>query len=111
MTGFVCHSSGDMLTALHEVGDLDRKASRTHVARRFSPAAMARAYEQVYAPLVDAAPGGGQPGVRRPSEMSGGQRGLAEADRVTLAGAAAAANGTLPTPPGWSERSIADGPW
>jgi glycosyltransferase involved in cell wall biosynthesis len=110
MTGFVCHSLGDMLAALDEVGELDRKASRTHVARRFSPAAMARAYEQVYARLVDASPGGGQPGVRRPSEL-GAPLVLAEPDSLTLAGAAAPANGTLSAPPGWSERSMADGPW
>jgi glycosyltransferase involved in cell wall biosynthesis len=84
VTGFVRQSLGRMLTALEEVGDLDRKASRTHVARRFSPAAMARAYEQVYARLLDAAAVSGLS-----SELP-----LAETDGGILAGAAASANGT-----------------
>jgi glycosyltransferase involved in cell wall biosynthesis len=52
VTGFVCESLGDMAAALDAVPKLNRKAARTHVARRFSPAALARMYEQVYADLL-----------------------------------------------------------
>jgi glycosyltransferase involved in cell wall biosynthesis len=47
-TGLVCKSLGEMVDAVKRVPGLDRKASRNHVARRFSPAALARRYEQVY---------------------------------------------------------------
>jgi glycosyltransferase involved in cell wall biosynthesis len=52
VTGFVCNSLGEMAGAIDAVAKLDRKAARTHVARRFSPAALARSYEQVYARLL-----------------------------------------------------------
>jgi glycosyltransferase involved in cell wall biosynthesis len=94
VTGFVSQSLGGMLTALDEVGDLDRKASRTHVARRFSPTAMARAYEQVYARLLDAVPGIERRDARHSSQLAGVQQGLAEPDAVTLAGAGASTNAT-----------------
>jgi glycosyltransferase involved in cell wall biosynthesis len=57
VTGFVCGSLGDMAPALDGVASLDRKAARTHVARRFSRAALARAYEQVYTQLLEGASG------------------------------------------------------
>jgi glycosyltransferase involved in cell wall biosynthesis len=53
VTGFVCDSLGDMAAAIDAVPKLERKAARTHVARRFSPAALARMYEQVYVRLLD----------------------------------------------------------
>ena len=52
VTGFVCSSLGEMAGAIDAVAKLERKAARTHVARRFSPAALARSYEQVYARLL-----------------------------------------------------------
>jgi glycosyltransferase involved in cell wall biosynthesis len=94
VTGFVRPSLGGMLTALDQVGELDRKASRTHVARRFSPAAMARAYEQVYAGLLGAAPGGDKQGPRRASALVEAKPDATAADGVALVGAAASANGT-----------------
>ena len=56
VTGFVCDSLGDMAAAIDAVPKLDRKAARTHVARRFSPAALARSYEQVYQRLIEDQP-------------------------------------------------------
>ena len=55
VTGFVCASLGDMAVAVKRVAQLDRKASRAHVARRHSPATLARAYERVYVQLLEPA--------------------------------------------------------
>jgi glycosyltransferase involved in cell wall biosynthesis len=52
VTGFVASSLGDMARAIDAVPELDRKAARAHVARRFSPAALARTHEQVYTRLL-----------------------------------------------------------
>jgi glycosyltransferase involved in cell wall biosynthesis len=56
VTGFLCESLGDMAAAMDAVPKLNRKAARTHVARRFSPAALARMYEQVYTDLLEDTP-------------------------------------------------------
>ena len=56
VTGFLCDSLGDMAAAIDAVPKLDRKAARAHVARRFSPAALARMYEQVYQRLLEDEP-------------------------------------------------------
>jgi glycosyltransferase involved in cell wall biosynthesis len=53
VTGFLCESLGDMAAAIDAIPKLNRKAARTHVARRFSPAALARMYEQVYEDLFE----------------------------------------------------------
>ena len=93
VTGFVRDSLGEMAPALDDVASLDRKASRTHVARRFSPATLARAYEQVYAQFNDAAPTADGPGASRPPVLSAHQRQLVVTDGVAL-GAAAQPNGS-----------------
>jgi glycosyltransferase involved in cell wall biosynthesis len=56
VTGFLCDSLGDMAAAMEAVPELDRKAARTHVARRFSPAALGRTYEQVYQHVIEDVP-------------------------------------------------------
>jgi glycosyltransferase involved in cell wall biosynthesis len=56
VTGFVCESLGDMAAAINGIPKLNRKAARKHVARRFSPAALSRMYEQVYADLLEDRP-------------------------------------------------------
>jgi glycosyltransferase involved in cell wall biosynthesis len=52
VTGYVCHFEDEMVKAIDHLGSLDRAACRRTAERRFSPAAMADAYERVYARLV-----------------------------------------------------------
>jgi glycosyltransferase involved in cell wall biosynthesis len=47
-TGFICSSEAEMVAAVERLGEIDRAACRAEAERRFSPAAMATAYEQVY---------------------------------------------------------------
>jgi glycosyltransferase involved in cell wall biosynthesis len=56
VTGFICHFEGELVQAIERLGELDRRVCRTEAERRFSPAAMAAAYEQVYANLVEDMP-------------------------------------------------------
>jgi glycosyltransferase involved in cell wall biosynthesis len=63
-TGFICDSEDEMAAAVARVGELDRAACRAAAERRFSPAAMATAYEAVYERARRAAPGGWQPNGR-----------------------------------------------
>ena len=53
VTGFVCGTLAEMVTAVGRVGDLDRAACRHRVEARFSPAAMADGYEAAYRTLVE----------------------------------------------------------
>jgi hypothetical protein len=74
VTGFVCASLGDMAVAVKDVAQLDRKASRAHAARSYSPATLARGYEKVYMGLPKS-PATIAGGARQPSTsltMSGG---------------------------------------
>lgn len=54
VTGFVCRSLRELITAVERVPELDRAACRAHVEQHFSPAAMADGYERAYAKLVNA---------------------------------------------------------
>jgi glycosyltransferase involved in cell wall biosynthesis len=56
VTGFICHFEGDLVHALDRLGELDRRVCRAEAERRFSPTAMADAYEQVYADLLEDLP-------------------------------------------------------
>jgi glycosyltransferase involved in cell wall biosynthesis len=56
VTGFVRDTEDQLVKAVSRLGDIDRAACRREVERRFSPGAMAQAYEQVYERLVDAGP-------------------------------------------------------
>jgi glycosyltransferase involved in cell wall biosynthesis len=47
-TGFVRDSAEQLVEAAHHLGDIDRSFCRAEAERRFSPAAMARAYEDVF---------------------------------------------------------------
>ena len=49
VTGFICDSEDDMVAAIEQIGDLDRRRCRREAERRFSPDQMAEHYEQVYA--------------------------------------------------------------
>lgn len=48
VTGFVCSTVKEMIGAVPRVASLDRAACRQDVERRFSPGAMATAYETIY---------------------------------------------------------------
>ena len=52
VTGFICSSEDEMVAAVARVGELDRGRCRAEAERRFSPVAMARAYEDVYRRLA-----------------------------------------------------------
>jgi glycosyltransferase involved in cell wall biosynthesis len=56
VTGFIGYFERDLVLAVDRVGELDRRTCRAEAERRFSPAAMADAYEQVYADLLDELP-------------------------------------------------------
>ncbi|HEV8638900.1 MAG TPA: glycosyltransferase family 4 protein [Chloroflexota bacterium] len=51
-TGFVCDDEDGMVEAIGRLGELDRAHCRAEAERRFSPSAMAAAYERVYEQLV-----------------------------------------------------------
>src|SRR5207244_2939135 len=51
-TGFVRDTEDELAETITRLGDIDRAECRREVERRFSPAAMAEAYERVYEHLV-----------------------------------------------------------
>ncbi len=55
ITGFICDTEDELVTAVGQVGGLDRWTCRREAERRFSPAAMARAYERVYERMIGTA--------------------------------------------------------
>lgn len=55
-TGFIGHVEDDLVDALSRLPQIDRAVCRAEAERRFSPAAMASAYEQVYAHLLEQSP-------------------------------------------------------
>ncbi len=55
VTGFVCHFEDDLVRAVERIPELDRRRCRAEAERRFSPAAMADAYEDVYATMLESA--------------------------------------------------------
>lgn len=52
VTGFVCRSFSAMVSAVSRIGEIDRRACRAHVERRFSPTSMADGYEAIYADVM-----------------------------------------------------------
>ncbi len=52
VTGFVCNTEDELVTAVARLGGLDRWTCRREAEQRFSPAAMARAYERVYERVI-----------------------------------------------------------
>jgi glycosyltransferase involved in cell wall biosynthesis len=52
VTGFICSSEEELVAAIGRLGELDRARCRAEAERRFSPSAMAAAYEQLYAQLL-----------------------------------------------------------
>lgn len=52
-TGFVRQDEDELVQAVTRIGELSRRTCRAEAERRFSPAAMAGAYEQLYADLVE----------------------------------------------------------
>ncbi len=52
VTGFICSSEEEMIAAVGRLGEIDRARCRTEAERRFSPVAMARAYERLYESLL-----------------------------------------------------------
>jgi glycosyltransferase involved in cell wall biosynthesis len=55
VTGFVRHLEDDLVHAAARLPELDRRRCRAEAERRFSPAAMADAYETVYAGVLERA--------------------------------------------------------
>jgi glycosyltransferase involved in cell wall biosynthesis len=55
VTGFVCDTEDELVAAVGRLAALDRWTCRREAERRFSPAAMARAYERVYERLIGTA--------------------------------------------------------
>jgi glycosyltransferase involved in cell wall biosynthesis len=53
VTGFVRDTEDELAEAVGRLGEIDRARCRQEVERRFSPAAMAAGYEDVYAYLLD----------------------------------------------------------
>jgi len=49
VTGFICHFEDELVRAVARIPELDRHRCRSEAERRFSPAAMADAYERIYA--------------------------------------------------------------
>ena len=52
VTGFIRDTEDELVDVLGRIADLDRARCRAEAERRFSPAAMADAYERVYARIV-----------------------------------------------------------
>jgi glycosyltransferase involved in cell wall biosynthesis len=52
VTGFIGVTEDDLVRGVERVGDLDREACRREAEQRFSPAAMAEAYESVYTSVI-----------------------------------------------------------
>jgi glycosyltransferase involved in cell wall biosynthesis len=57
VTGFICDTEDELVMAVGRLGELDRWTCRREAERRFSPAAMATAYERIYELLIGAAGG------------------------------------------------------
>jgi glycosyltransferase involved in cell wall biosynthesis len=55
VTGFVCDTENELVVAARRLGELDRKTCRYEAEQRFSPAAMAEAYERVYERMIGSA--------------------------------------------------------
>ena len=54
-TGFVCHFEDELVRAVERIPELERRRCRAEAERRFSPGAMADAYEAAYANLLEPA--------------------------------------------------------
>jgi glycosyltransferase involved in cell wall biosynthesis len=52
VTGFICSSEEEMVAAIGRLGEIDRARCRAEAERRFSPRAMAQAYEHLYERLL-----------------------------------------------------------
>lgn len=52
VTGFICRNEDEMVEAVGRLDEIDRARCRREAERRFSPAAMADRYEEVYALLT-----------------------------------------------------------
>ena len=52
VTGFICDTEDELVVAVGKLGGLDRWICRREAEQRFSPAAMARAYERVYERVI-----------------------------------------------------------
>jgi glycosyltransferase involved in cell wall biosynthesis len=52
-TGFICHFEDELARAVERLPELSRAYCRGEAERRFSPAAMADSYEQVYEQLLE----------------------------------------------------------
>jgi glycosyltransferase involved in cell wall biosynthesis len=52
VTGYICHFEDEMVDAIGRLGNLDRARCRLTAEQRFSPDAMASAYERVYTRLI-----------------------------------------------------------
>jgi glycosyltransferase involved in cell wall biosynthesis len=53
VTGFICDLEDELVDAVARLDQIDRRQCRAEAERRFSPSAMAAAYERVYARLLE----------------------------------------------------------
>ncbi len=53
VTGFIGHGEDDLVEGVNRLSEIDRRQCRAEAERRFSPAAMASGYEEVYAALLE----------------------------------------------------------
>lgn len=58
VTGFICDTMRQMLSAIEKVSNLDRRACREHVERHFTPDVMVAGYEEIYERLAQHEDGG-----------------------------------------------------
>jgi hypothetical protein len=54
VTGFVCSTLTEMVAAVPQVREIERRACRSHVEQHFSGATMVDGYERAYARLLGA---------------------------------------------------------
>ena len=65
VTGFICSSEDEMIAAVGRLDEIDRARCRAEAERRFSPVAMAKAYDRLYRRLL---PHHGRGGSRRTAQ-------------------------------------------
>jgi hypothetical protein len=68
ITGFICDGEDELIQAVARIPEIDRRRCREEAEQRFSPAAMARAYERVYARVIAQQPRSMPLRVRWPGE-------------------------------------------
>jgi len=69
-TGFICRSMTEMIASVQQVGRLDRRACRAHVAERFSVERMVDGYEAAYRRVLEAPVAAAYRRLKEPAPMA-----------------------------------------